>query len=370
MKLKAREIVVKRLLRPAVSAAFGLPGLTRRTLTGPRIHADGQTLDPHTQCLLRLMSLVKTPLPDTTPEALKASRDHVREGMQLLAGRSIDVWSKDVAIQGAETQLPCRLYVPPRAGDELLLYFHGGGWALGDLDSHDALCRLLAVKAGIKVLLVSYRKAPEHPWPAAMLDADQVYREVVQRHLEFGVSSRRIVLGGDSAGANLATILARRLVATDLPPPLAQLLIYPITDCVGGQRSRELFAEGFVLTGQLIERFLDLYIPAGMDRYHPDLSPLHAPDLAGLPPTLLVTAGFDPLRDEGEAYGEQLQEAGVHVCMMCQDGLVHGFANMLSIPTARRATSDIARELMSLLESLDKGDFFSAARSPASAAAR
>ena len=122
---------------------------------------------------------------------------------------------------------------------------------------------------------------------------------------------------------------------------------------MGGQRSRELFAEGFMLTRQLIERFLELYIPVGMDRSHPDLSPLHAADLAGMPPTLLVTAGFDPLRDEGEAYGERLREAGRHVRMMCQDSLVHGFANMLSIPAAHRATSNIARELACLLVSLD-----------------
>ncbi len=344
-----RRKVLNGVLRPGVGAVFAWPDAVRRFLAGPPLWRDGLSLDVDTQCLLRLMQRVETPLPDVLPATLKASRAHMSEGMQLLAGPSVDLPVRDIVLQGAETALPGRFYAPPGAGDDLLLYFHGGGWVLGDLDSHDALCRWLAVTAGLKVMLVTYRRAPEHPWPAAVLDADQIYREIVRRHREFGVASDRIVLGGDSAGANLATVLARRLLPLDLPQPRAQILIYPVTDCTSVSRSRRLFAEGFVLTRELIDRFLALYIPEGSDARHPDLSPLHAADLTGMPPTLLITAGFDPLRDEGEAYAERLRQAGVDVCLVREEGLVHGFANMLCIEAARRATTAIGRQIATML---------------------
>jgi acetyl esterase len=218
----------------------------------------------------------------------------------------------------------------------------------GDLDSHDALCRFLAENAGVRVLAVDYRLAPEAPFPAAVDDAWAAFEHVARHPEEYGGDPARLAVGGDSAGGSLSAVTALRAAEEGLPLAF-QLLIYPLTDFGGGTRSRELFGRGLFLTTEFMELATSTYLGDG-DPRDPRASVLHAEVPAGLAPAFVATAGFDPLRDEGEAYVRKLQEAGVPVRHRRYDGEVHGFANVLAPRgTPRDAMTEMAGELRAAL---------------------
>ncbi|MGV9866688.1 alpha/beta hydrolase [Rhodococcus koreensis] len=231
----------------------------------------------------------------------------------------------------------------------LLVYFHGGGFVLGNRASYDAPARLLAIHSGLDVLSVEYRLAPSHPFPAAVDDALAAWEFAVERAPEWGIDRARIVVGGDSAGGNIAAVLAQQLRGSDVRPA-AQALLYPATDFSASYPSHTEFADSPALSAKQIGWFLGHYIPQGTDRSNPRLSPIQAKDLSGLPPAVVTVAGFDPLRDEGTAYANRLADAGVPTRLLREDGLVHGFISFTAIsPSSRDATVRFANAITEVL---------------------
>ena len=251
---------------------------------------------------------------------------------------------EDRTIPGPAGKLPVRLYTPVGATADVLpalVFFHGGGWVIGDLESHDPVCRALANASGCKVIAVDYRLAPEHPWPAAPDDCFAAVKWVVEHAESIGVEGQRIAVGGDSAGGNLAAAVTLRARAAHAPHISFQLLIYPALDAGMGSASTQENAEGYFLEKAGMGWFYGHYIPAGTDVRIPDISPLYAGDLAGLPDAHVVTAGYDPLRDEGHDYAGKLKAAGVAVSYANYPGVVHGFFGF-------QATVDVAREAIQI----------------------
>lgn len=225
--------------------------------------------------------------------------------------------------------LSARYYRPAGAAAEavlpVLLYFHGGGWTVGNVPSFDVLCRDLANGAGSAVVSVSYRLAPEHPFPAAVEDAFFALRWLAREAGALRLDAHRIAVGGDSAGGNLATVAALEARDASGPAVCAQVLVYPATDQRGVTPSHTTYGEGFMLTREVIAQFQSFYLPDAGARLDWRASPVLAPSLAGLPPTLMILAECDPLADDGEAYARRLQQAGVKVDMHVFPGMIHGF---------------------------------------------
>jgi acetyl esterase len=322
--------------------ALRVPRLIRALLgSGRPVVVERQTLDPDVQWLLRLDRLLGAP-PLTGP-SVEATRAGYRRTAPLLAPR-VECPSEERTIEGAVGPLPGRLYAPPAASG-LLVYLHGGGWVIGDLETHDAVCRALALRAGCRVLAVDYRLAPEHAFPAAADDALAAFHWAVAHAEELGVDPTQIAVGGDSAGGNLAAGVAQRARAPG-PAPCFQLLLYPGLDLVDEAPSHGTFAEGFLLRREDIRWFKDHYVPESGQRHEPLASPARAENLVGLPPACVITAGFDPLRDEGRAYARRLSEAGVTCEDRCFPGLVHGFLHISGgVPAARAALEHAADAL-------------------------
>ena len=234
-------------------------------------------------------------------------------------------------IPGPGGVIPVRLVIPARTSEQatrllpVLIFFHGGGWVTGSIKTHDVLCREIAARSGLAVVSVDYRLAPEHPFPAAIDDAEAATLWISEYAEGLGLDPSRIAVGGDSAGGNLAAVVALR-VRDKLRYPLAfQLLIYPITDCDLNTPSYLENAEGYLLTRSSMAWYWDQYVPDLEKRVDPDVSPLRALDLSGLPPALVITAGFDPLRDEAESYAGKLRDAGVAVEHVPYPRMIHGF---------------------------------------------
>jgi acetyl esterase len=331
--------------------ACGLPDGLNRAIFGAPASIDGQQLAPEMQALRRLANLVRD---DSASAYGKLSpqqgRARIRAGAAAAAGpKRVEPTAFDMTIPGPEGTIPARFYEPHGIGLEnrpLIVYFHGGGWTIGDLDTCDSVCRFLALNTPATVLSVGYRLAPEHPFPAAVDDAQAAYRWAAASNGRLGADPARIAVAGDSAGGNLAAAVSLLSRDDGGPRPTMQALIYPVTDTVGGQESRDTFAKGFLLARADMDWFERHYLPEGVDRADPRVSMLRAPDLSGLPPAYVATAGFDPLRDEGEAYAARMQEAGVEVNLRRHPGLVHGFANMTAISrTANAAMLELAGAL-------------------------
>ena len=329
--------------------ACGLPPRLQRRLAGKPPRLDGLELAPDVHMLLRLAAAQGEPslVEGRTVEQARAEN---AAGAPVVTGRPRPVArAEDVTIPGPAGELPARLYVAlgaPGAPQPLLVYYHGGGWVIGDLDTHDGLCRFLAELGGCRVLSVGYRLAPEHPFPAPVEDAVAAFAWAAENAAELGADPARIAVAGDSAGGNLAAAVCLQTRGGDGPAPAMQLLLYPCTDAVGGQASRDIFAEGFLLTRNDMDWFEAHYLPEGCDPTDPRVSMMRAEDVAGLPRAFVVTAGFDPLRDEGETYAARMREAGVEVALRRHPGLIHGFANLTAVcPTARAAMHEVAGAL-------------------------
>lgn len=334
-----------------IRIVFGtFPRALRQLLAGRPIRIDGQRLDPDLQLLLRLERLTDAGTPASTPVR---RREHLDVASALVGGPpTAGVSTRTITIPAADSagdrRLLARLFTPDGlpSGAPLLVFLHGGGWVTGSLDSHQAVCSLVAEHAGIQVLSVGYRLAPEHPFPAAVDDAVTAFRFARRHAVELGADPALIAVGGDSAGANLAAATAHLAVIAADPVPAFLLLFYPPCDAVNRAPSRDLFAAGFLLTDADIVWFCDHYMPPTVDRADPRASILLAGDLTGMPPTYLVTAGFDPLRDEGEMYARRLADAGVPVVLRRQPDLVHGFVNMIGLsPRCRAAVTEAAGAL-------------------------
>jgi len=250
---------------------------------------------------------------------------------------------EDRRVPGPAGDIPVRVYTPAgNAPFPVLVYFHGGGWVIGSIEVYDGACRSLASRAGCIVVSVEYRLAPEHPFPAAPEDCYAATRWVAEHAATFGGDATRLAVGGDSAGGNLAAVVA--LMARDRGGPtlVHQLLIYPVTDADFETRSYRQNAEGYFLTRADMIWFWNHYAPREEQRRNPYAAPLRAPSLRGLPPAHVVTAEFDPLRDDGDAYAARLREEGVPVQLSRYDGMIHGFVQMGSVVERGRAALDEA----------------------------
>lgn len=247
-------------------------------------------------------------------------------------------------VQGSQCRIPVRVYHPEPASATrgALVYFHGGGWVIGNLDSHDETCRRLCVGSGSIVVSVDYRLAPETPYPGPMIDCYDVTTWVAREADSLGIDSNRIAVGGDSAGGNLAAAVALRARDLNGPPICFQLLVYPVTDANFTTGSYTANASGYLLTRSAMQWFWDHYVPTPAGRKEAYAAPAQAKDLKGLPSALVLTAEFDPLRDEGEAYAHALQAAGVDVSMTRYDGVIHGFFGMHATVAKARIALDQA----------------------------
>lgn len=254
-------------------------------------------------------------------------------------------------IGGPGGDIPLRIYTPatrtldPGDGRPLLLFFHGGGWVVGDLETHDGLCRHLANASGAVTVAVDYRRAPEHKYPAAAEDAYAATLWAARNASELGAENR-LVVAGDSAGGNLAAVAA--LMARDRGgPPLAQqVLLYPVTDCAFDTPSYLEYAEGFFLTRSAMKWFWEQYVSTPQQALEPYASPLRCADLSGLPPAVVLTAECDVLRDEGEAYAARLQQAGVPVELRRFPGMIHGFVRRTDVfPQALEAIAFLGQRI-------------------------
>jgi acetyl esterase len=211
------------------------------------------------------------------------------------------------------------------------VFFHGGGWVVGDLDTHDSPCRQLAKKAGCVVVSVDYRLAPEHKFPAAVEDGYAATQWVATHAPQVGIDPQRLAVGGDSAGGNLAAVMAQLARDKEGPALVLQLLIYPAVDGAMSFPSVQENGQGYLLTQDSINYYYNHYVPVGIDRRHVLLSPFYAARFTGLPPAHVITAEFDPLRDEGEAYAKKLQDAGVPVTCTRYEGMIHAFFSLEGI---------------------------------------
>lgn len=233
---------------------------------------------------------------------------------------------EDRMVVGPHGDVPVRVYRSAlEESSPVLVYFHGGGWVLGSLETHDAICRALANEAGCVVVAVDYRLAPEHPFPQGLQDCQAVVRWVRESSEELGVDGERVAVGGDSAGGNLAAAVANSNRDENAKPLCHQLLIYPVIDAEQGTESYRENSEGYLLTALGMKRFWDLYLGDSDASKSTLASPARVTDLSRLPPATVITAQYDPLRDEGEIYAERLKAAGNQVALRRWDGVFHGF---------------------------------------------
>ena len=336
-------------------ALAALPAPVRRLIAGRPIELDGQTLALDAQLLLRINQFAGITL---TANDHEAARTALNASAKITERRDRPpMQSRPVRIPARSGELYSRLYIPNHVGKNapLLVFYHGGGWVIGDVETHDDTVRFIAQQAGVRALSVDYRLAPEHPFPAAVEDAIDTYDYVVANAETLGADPARIAVGGDSAGGNLAAVVAQQTKESGGHLPAFQLLIYPEVDFVNRRPSREFFGEGFFLTDADMNWFERQYVPEGTDKSDPRLSPLLAKDLGGLPPAAVITAGFDPLRDNGEAYAHALREAGVPVTLQRHWDMIHGFVNFLGLsPRFREATLEIAGVLRAGLDLVQK----------------
>ncbi|HEU0016385.1 MAG TPA: alpha/beta hydrolase, partial [Longimicrobium sp.] len=326
--------LIDRIERAAGKLIYRLPPSLAVRLSGePPVAVEGQTLDPHVQ-LVRAMRRRRNRWHLCEPSIQAGRRRYRRETTLFQWPRTPVGAVRDLEIAGPGGPLRLRHYAPEADGPApLTVYLHGGGFTIGDLETHDEPCRILCRESASHVLSVEYRLAPEHPFPAALDDALAGLRWARAHAAELGADPRRVAIGGDSAGGNLAAVIAAETRGDH--PPAAQLLIYPATDSETERPSHGLYGAGWFLSMEDRAAFSAAYTGGAAGR-DPRVSPLYATDLSGQAPALLVVAGFDLLRDEGLAYGEALAAAGspVRVLRIAEHG--HGFLHMTGVSPGAR----------------------------------
>ena len=306
------------------------------------------TLDPDVLLVLDMIRLAgRPPFEQLTPAE---AREAYMKSRAVLQPEPEPVETvRDLACPGPHGEIPLRLYRPAGAGAgalPALVYFHGGGWLLGGLESHDVVCRRFANAARCVVVSVDYRMAPEHKFPAAVDDSAAATRFVATHAGELGIDPARIAVGGDSAGGNLAAVMALMARDGDLPPLAFQLLVYPATDMAMTTISSQTVGPGVPLTSATMKWFIDHYMRDAADAIDWRASPIRAASVAGTAPALVLTAGVDPLRDEGIAYAIRLEREGVRVMAIHLSDQIHGFLSMGKVIRASDTAIDVMASVL------------------------
>jgi acetyl esterase len=320
---------------------------------------DGRVLNRGVQALIELSGALEraTSRGVGTPDPVDTRGVFVMTTKLVMPTRTdVHVTGRTVPGPAGAPDIPVRIYRRfgvgigrPHQRPSAITYFHGGGWVIGNLDSHDGSCRLLAAVTGCVVVAVDYRLAPEHPFPAAVDDCLAAYAWVHRSHRELGTAPGRVGVMGDSAGGNLAAVVALVARDGDVPAPVAQGLVYPVLDARLDSASMDQMGQGFFLTREGMEAFRRHYLPDPADWQTWRASPLLAADKAGVAPALIVTAGFDPLRDDGAGYARDLEAAGVDVEYRCYDDMVHGFFGMGVVPDCLALATEVCDAMGALM---------------------
>ncbi len=332
----------------ALKLVMGLPPRLQQVLVRRPVVLDGQTLAPELQLMLGLQKLARMPAAETLP--LAQARVELERQQRLAGGRQHVGAVRDLEVDGATGRLRARLYTPTErlgaAPAPTMLFIHGGGWMYGDLESHDPACRFLAEQSGVQVLAIDYRLSPEHKFPAAVQDCQAAYRWLVEHADEVNADPARLAVGGDSAGGALSASTAIWAAEQGLPMAF-QLLIYPGTDWAEKTESRRMFGEGFILTTRFMDNAEEAYFAPEADKAVPEASALRRVDFPEkIAAAYVVTGGFDPLRDEGEAYARLLEERGVQVESKRYPSMIHGFLHLVGVGReAKSYNMEIAQRL-------------------------
>ena len=340
----------ERFQRTLARALLKTPQPLLRVLNGAADSKRGNTLHPN----LQLLSRATQNAPGIEQLPLAQARKSMDSFSTVYDAKPPSMARvEDMSIVSDEKHtLVLRRYQAKKwhTGGITLLYFHGGGHVVGSIDSHDASCRRLAHALKAQIFSVNYRLAPEHKFPAAVNDATFSYRYLLQQTKKFHINAQRFVIAGDSAGGNLAAVCCLYAKENNLPQPACQLLIYPMTDLRMQHRSYQEFGQGYLLTHNMMDWFVNHYAQAH-ERTNPYASPLLAESLKGLAPTVITLAGFDPLQDEGAAYAEKLSQNGVPVEIIMHGDLVHGHIAMAgTLPAAKNAIDDMAKAVLKQLK--------------------
>ena len=317
-----------------------------RFLDGHRIRMGGRTMDPKAQIVGEFVKSIR--VPGFFPP-LPELRQQLRVMVSLMDEPAPALPRiEDIRIPGPAGEIPARVYSARAAKtpQPTVAYFHGGGWVQGDLETHHGLCARLAEHAGALVVAVDYRLAPEHKFPAAVEDCLAAYRWLRTKGRDVGADLSRVAVAGDSAGGNLSAVVSQLAASAGVPAPTCQVLIYPAVDFSLETSSHRELADGHVIPRDRILWYMEQYLKSDADKSDLRASPLRAPSLEGQPPAMIVTAGFDPLRDEGRAYGDRLREAGVDVVYREYPGQIHAFVSLTkAIPQGMACTLEIAQYL-------------------------
>jgi acetyl esterase len=339
------------IMRTIAPRLLKMPGLRQRLIGWRAEPIDGNVCDESLATLLGIGDRIgATDMGSRTPTV---ARNEMAESSAMVEDEPCpDVTVTNRILLDEGVRIPARTYIPKgiESNSAGIVYYHGGGFALGDLDTHDRYCQHLAREVSARVIAIDYRLAPENPFPAGLDDGLRAFRCVARRAREFDMDPKRLVVMGDSAGGNLSAVVAHK-TKNDAIKPALQVLIYPAVDGSCTMKSHQLFGKGWLLTSENIEQFYHWYVgdePAA--RRQPDVSPIYANNFQGLPPALVYTAGFDPLRDEGQAYAERLSKEGIPTQYHCFRSLTHGFASMGGVcPAAREAALHIAGDVRNAL---------------------
>lgn len=317
-------------------------GMLVKMAGGRPLELGGRTMDPHFQFIAH-GAAKQPPMSSLTPQEGRAAS---AAGLAMFsAPLPAGVTSEDSKIELADRNIPIRIYRP--AGQDpnipLMVFYHFGGGVIGDLDTCHAFCGMLASICKGPVVSVDYRLAPEHKWPAGLDDAIAAYEWGLKHAEDFGAPPGQAAIGGDSMGGNFSAIVAQEMKRDHKPQPVLQLLIYPAVVAFSDLPSMHVYGETYPLSKDTMDWFMAQYIPEGADPEDVRISPINESNLEGLAPAIVITAGFDPLVDQGKAYADRLNDAGVDAEYRCYDSLAHGFTAFMGVsPAAEKACREIA----------------------------